>query len=164
MAAPALRRFALAAALVTAVVSAALVPTEEAPPAKRAAGAPPSRADSPDRRTKAREIEVPQVLNYRRSTEEKVDVVDIFEARPVPGPAPVVAKPEPPELPFVFMGRIEEAGHLKVVLVQGDQMHIIAKGQQFAGTYRLDEVGANELVLTYLPLDVRQSLPMGAAQ
>lgn len=161
MIAPALRRLALAAAFATAVVSAALVPSEEAPPPNRAAGAPPSRADLPERRMKAREIEVPQVVNYRRSMEEKVEVVDIFEPRPVPGAVPVAAKPEPPKLPFTFMGRIEESGRQKVVLVQGDQMHIIAKGQQFGGSYRLEEVGTNELVLTYLPLGARQSLSMG---
>lgn len=158
---PAIRRIGLAAAFVTAVVSAALVPSEETAPPKRAAGSPPSRADVPDRRMRAREIEVPQVLNYRRSMEEGVQVVDIFEPRPVPGAVPVVAKPQPPKLPFSFMGRIEESGRQKVVLVQGDQMHIIAKGQEFGGAYRLEEVGTNELVLTYLPLGARQSLSMG---
>jgi len=51
-----------------------------------------------------------------------------------------------------------------VVLVQGDQMYIVAKGEPFGGSYRLDEVGSNEIVVVYVPLGARQSLPMGGSR
>lgn len=163
MMAPALRRLLFAAAFVTAVVSAALLPGEEAPsPPSRAAKRPaPSSVALQAPRGKAREIEVPPLANYQRSLEEGVVVVDLFEPRPLPGAAPVAAKPEPPKLPFSYVGFIEESGRPKVVLAQGEQMHIVAKGEQFGGAYRLEEVGSDELVVIYLPLGARQSLPTG---
>jgi len=162
MMAPARRRLLLAAAFVAALVSAALAPSEEAaPPPKRAAKSPPpSGLAQQAQRVAAREIEVPPVSNYQRSLKKGVVVMDLFEARPLPGAAPV-AKPEPPKLPFSYMGRIEESGRLKVVLVQGNDMHIVAEGELFGGSYRLDEVGSNGIVVVYIPLGARQRLSMG---
>lgn len=162
MIAPTRRRLLLAAAFVTALVSAALAPSEEAATPQKRAAKPPLPSSAAPQRVTAREIEVPPVSNYQRSIGEGVVVVDIFEPRPVPGAAPAApAKPEPPKLPFTYIGRIEESGRIKVVLAQGEQMHVVAKGEQFGGSYRLEEVGLNELVVTYLPLEARQSLSLG---
>ena len=161
---PALRRVVLATVFATAVVSAALVPSEETPapaPARRAAKSPPPGSVPAAQRSRTRESEVPAVLNYQRSMEAGVEVVDLFESRPVPGASPAQVKPEPPKLPFAYVGLIEESGRRKVVLAQGEQMHIVAQGEQFGSSYRLEEVGAEELVLTYLPLGARQTLPTG---
>lgn len=160
---PARRRLLLAAALVTAVISAALAPSEEAtPPQKRAAKPPPPSGAAPQQqRVTAREIEVPPVSNYQRSMGEGIIVVDIFEPRPPPGAAAAPAKPQPPKLPFAYLGLIEESGRLKGVLAQGEQLHVVAKGEQFGGSYRLEEVGLDELVVTYLPLEARQTLSIG---
>ena len=163
---PARRRLLLGAAFVAALISAALAPSEDAaPPSKTAAKSKPSSgAAQQSQRVAAREFEMPPVSNYQRSLEKRVVVVNLFESRLPPGPAPVAAKPVPPKLPFSYMGRIEESGQLKVVLVQGDQMYIVAKGEPFGGSYRLDEVGSNEIVVVYVPLGARQSLSMGASQ
>lgn len=164
MKAPALRRFLFAAAFVTAVVSAALVPGDVSPP-KRAAksSTPPAAAAPQSARVAAREVEVPALLAYRRSMEEGVDVVDIFEARLPPSATAPAAKPVPPKLPFAYVGLIEESGRTKAVLAQGDQLHIVAKGEQFGGSYRLEEIGADQAVVTYIPLDARQTVASGGA-
>lgn len=162
MNAPNLRRFLFAAAFVTAVVSAALVPGDVSPPKRAAKSSTPPAAPQSARAT-AREVEVPALLAYRRSMEEGLDVVDLFEARLPPsatGPAP---KPVPPKLPFAYVGLIEESGRTKAVLAQGDQLHIVAKGEQFGGSYRLEEIGADEAVVIYIPLDARQTVTAGAA-
>jgi hypothetical protein len=161
---PTRRRLLLGAAFIAALISAALAPSEDAaPPSKRAAKSPSGTVQQ-SQRVAAREIEMPQVSKYQRSLGKGVVVVNLFEPRSPPGAAPVATKPEPPKLPFSYVGRIEESGQLKVVLVQGDQMYIVAKGEPFGGSYRLDEVGSNEIVVVYVPLGARQSLPMGASQ
>ena len=165
MNAPAMRRLLFAAAFLTAVVSAALVPGD-APPPKRAAKATapaPSAAASQAGRLAARDVEVPPLLAYRRSMEEGVDVVDIFEARTPAGATGPAAKPVPPGMPFTYVGLIEESGRTKAVLAQGEQLHIVEKGEQFAGSYRLEEIGTDQAVVTYLPLDARQTVVPGAA-
>jgi hypothetical protein len=158
------RRLLLAAAFLAALVSAALAPSEEAapPPAKRAGKAvAPSGAAPQAQRPAAREIEVPPVANYKRSSEEIVEVTDVFEARAVTGAAPPPPpKPVAPKLPFSYTGLIGEAGQAKAVLVQGDQLHIVKKGEQF-GSYRVEEADAEKIVVTYLPLGERQTLTLG---
>ena len=159
MNAPALRRLLFAAAFVTAVVSAALVPGDVSPPKRAAKSAASPAATSPQAaRVTARDVEVPSLLAYRRTLEEGVDVVDIFEARSPLGPAGPAAKPVSPRVPFAFVGLIEESGRPKAVLAEGDQVHIVAKGEEFARTYRLEEIGADQAVVTYIPLDARQTV------
>ena len=163
MNAPTLRRLVYAAAFLTAVVSAALVPGD-VPPSKRAAkSTAPAPSAAASQRLAARDVEVPPLLAYRRSMEEGVDVVDIFEARAPAGATGPAAKPVPPGMPFTYVGLIEESGRTKAVLAQGEQLHIVEKGEQFAGSYRLEEIGADQAVVTYLPLDARQTVIPGAA-
>ncbi|MBI3042919.1 MAG: hypothetical protein HYY78_08855 [Betaproteobacteria bacterium] len=163
MIAPARRRLLLAAAFVAALVSAALAPSEEAPPAKRAAAAP-AAAQQPQRLAAREIIEVPPVSNYTRSMAEGISVVNIFEPQAPPSVAPAPAKPVAPKPPFTYMGLIEESGRTKVALAQGDQLLLVVKGEQFSGSYRLEEVSPDSIVVTYLPLEERQSLSMGASK
>jgi hypothetical protein len=162
MKAPTLRRLLFATAFLTAVVSAALVPGEGAPPKRAGKSSAPAAAAPQAPRAAAREAEMPALLAYRRSMEEGIDVVDVFEARLPPGAAAPAPKPVPPKVPFTYVGLIEEAGRAKVVLAQGDQLHIVAKGEQFASSYRLEEIGTDQAVVTYIPLDARQTVTPGA--
>ena len=164
MIAPSRRRLLLAAAFLVALVSAALAPSEEAAPpsAKRAGKLPVPAGAAPEaRRTAAREIEVPPVSNYKRSSDETVEVIDIFETRPAPGSAPAAPlKPEAPKPPFYYSGLVEESGLTKAVLVQGDKLIIVAKGDKF-GEYQVEEINSGKLVVTYMPLGERQNVPLG---
>ena len=157
------RRGFLALAFVGALTAAMMAPSEEvARPPLRAAPASPVAPASPAQRRDPREDTVPPLAEFERRIDEKFVVVDVFEARQIAGPAAAPPPaPLPPKLPFSYMGSIEEAGRVKFVLIEGDKLHIVAKGGKFAGAYRLEEVGAEELVLTYLPLEARQSLSKG---
>jgi len=85
---------------------------------------------------------------------------------PPPPPAPPPSKPPPPTapaLPFVYMGKMEEgSGRWIVYLVKGEQFYALVKGETFDGVYRLDGIENGNLVIQYLPLSIKQYLPIGA--
>jgi hypothetical protein len=72
-----------------------------------------------------------------------------------------IAPPVPtaPPLPFHYMGRMqEEGGKLIVYLSQGQRAYSVSQGDTLDGTYRLDKVAANFLVMTFLPMNIKQTL------
>lgn len=164
------RRLLLGIALLATLAAAIVSPKEQstpAEPAKRNARAPAGGPVAQAPRAAAAEAEVPPLAQYERRVDEKFKVVDIFDSRPLAvanlasaaPPAPVA-----PKLPFSYLGSIEESGKAKYVLVQGEQLHVVAVGEEFAGAYRLEQVGPLELFITYLPLGARQSLPIGESK
>lgn len=164
MRASARRRLLLAAAFAAALASAVLATSREASSPQRAATSPPaSGAAVREERKAERAVEVPPVADYRRPAGEGVAAIDLFEPRLPPSPPPPPpAAPSPPKLSFSYIGYIQESeGPVKAVLAEGDQLHIVAQGGRYRGTYLLETVGAEELVVTYLPLGARQSLPTG---
>lgn len=87
---------------------------------------------------------------------------------PPPSPPPQKiqepSRPIAPPLPFGYMGRMqEEDGHVVIYLVQGNRAYSVSQGDTIDGTYRLESVSPNQLVLTYLPLDIKQTLNTGGA-
>jgi hypothetical protein len=66
----------------------------------------------------------------------------------------------PPALPFRYIGRVVQDGRLEVLLLRGAQHFSVAAGESVGSQYRLERVGESEIVFTYLPLNVRQSLPL----
>jgi len=79
-------------------------------------------------------------------------------AAPPPPPAP----PPAPPLPFVYMGHLSEGADTTVFLVSGERNLVVRPGEVIDNTYKLEEVNDRALVLTYLPLSQRQTLPIGA--
>jgi hypothetical protein len=79
----------------------------------------------------------------------------------VPPPPP---PPTAPPLPFSYMGRLLEETPQRPVyfLVKGDKLYTVAEGELIDGTYRLEGVDSGQLALTYLPLNIRQFIPMGS--
>lgn len=97
-------------------------------------------------------------------------IVDIFAVRTwEPPPPPVVAPPpappvppEPPPLPFVFLGRIVEAGKGAAYLLnERGAVRIVRVGDRLAGGYLVEDDKAGRLVFVYLPMKIRQTLPIG---
>lgn len=86
---------------------------------------------------------------------------------PPPPPAPPkLAPPAPPAappLPFTYLGRYQDAAAPVIFLVKGDRVLAVSAGDVIDGTYRVDGIVGSTLVLTYLPLDFKQSLDMGSA-
>lgn len=81
---------------------------------------------------------------------------------PPPPPAPP-PPPTPPSLPFTYLGKLLEDGQLTVFLSKMDRNYIVKPGDVIEGTYRVEEISGGMMVLTYLPLDMKQTLYIGDA-
>jgi hypothetical protein len=77
-----------------------------------------------------------------------------FVAPPPPKPIAPVAPP----LPFRFVGRMLQDGHLFVFLAKGDTVVTVKQGDTIDGVYRVESIGETEVALTYLPLREKQTL------
>lgn len=83
---------------------------------------------------------------------------------PPPPPPPKVVPPPPPTappMPFSYFGRYEEDGALIILLVKGDRIYTVSTGDVIENTYRVGSLSGGRLELTYLPLDIRQTLSTG---
>jgi hypothetical protein len=49
------------------------------------------------------------------------------------------------------------------MLVKGDQMYTVSVGDTIENTYRVERIAAGSIELTYLPLNIRQSVSTGEA-
>jgi hypothetical protein len=79
-----------------------------------------------------------------------------------PEPAPEPPPPTAPPLPFTFLGAFETAGAKQVFyLVEGDKVHAVTEGEIVNETYQIETVTAEEMVIMYLPLKIRQTLALG---
>lgn len=93
-----------------------------------------------------------------------------WRVAPPPAPAPVRTAPPPvaavppavaPALPFEFIGKMDDAQRLRVFLLRGEKIYTVTVGEVIDGTYRVERIADSEMVLTYLPLNVRQTLSVG---
>lgn len=86
---------------------------------------------------------------------------------PPPPPRPVaavqdLAPPSAPPLPFRYLGRMEDGGRITVFLGEGAQtVRVVRQGDQLSD-YRIDEISAQGMRLTYLPLQQPQQLLFGS--
>ncbi len=92
-----------------------------------------------------------------------------YVAPPPPPPVPVVvvAPPPPtaPPLPFTAMGSYTRPGDPTVYfLTRGDRVFDVHIGDTIDNTYSIDAEANGQLVLTYKPLDIKQTLALGGTQ
>lgn len=81
-----------------------------------------------------------------------------------PPPAPVAApRPQAPQLPFRFVGVIDDEGTRSVLLMEGNRLHVVQSGEQIDGRYRVERIGDTAIEFTYLPLLQRQTLPTASS-
>ena len=65
-------------------------------------------------------------------------------------------------VPFTFLGAFETQGAKQVFyLVEGDKVHAVTEGEIVNEIYQVEAVTAEEMVLVYLPLKIRQTLALG---
>lgn len=89
-------------------------------------------------------------------------------AKSVPPKAVIASRPEvpptplAPPLPFRYLGRYVEGTQITVFVAHNDQNHALKLGETFAINYKLDEIKDTSLSFTYLPLNQKQSLEIGA--
>jgi hypothetical protein len=89
-----------------------------------------------------------------------------YIAPPPPPPAPVIVQapppPSAPPLPFAFMGSYRaEDGRPTFFLTSGDRVYDVKVGDTLDNTYSVDGVKSGQLLLTYMPLKIQQSLAVG---
>lgn len=92
----------------------------------------------------------------------------VLDWTPPPPPAVVIARPPPPPpptpvappLPFTFVGMLEKgASQPQAFLAQGEQLLVVAAGDTLVNnTYRVDSLSAQQILITYLPLNTQQTL------
>lgn len=80
---------------------------------------------------------------------------------PPPKPPPPPPPPTAPPLPFSFMGRYEEGGTLIILLVKGDRIYTVSEGEVIDNLYRVERLSGGQLELTYLPLNITQTISAG---
>ena len=82
---------------------------------------------------------------------------------PPPPPAPPPPPPPPPTappLPFTFIGMLERGtAKPEAFLAKADALLVVSVGDVLDNnTYRVETLTPNEVVMTYLPLNIRQTL------
>lgn len=82
---------------------------------------------------------------------------------PAPAPPRVVPPPPPtaPPMPFSFFGRYEEGGTLIILLLKGERIYTVSAGDVIDDTYRVEGLAGGRLELTYLPLNIKQTISTG---
>jgi len=92
------------------------------------------------------------------------DVKDMFAGKSwyVAPPPAKPAKPSAPSMPYVYMGKLAEQGEKAVILlVKQDRSYAVREGDVLDNVYRVDEVKAPVMTLTYLPLNIKQTIQIG---
>jgi|SRR6185437_6216283 len=145
---------------------------EPARAARGSAGSPARNHDQRERGTNRKA----HSLNADAKTSERLvrdtvaasmfPVQSWYIAPPAPRPAPqVVQAPPPPSappLPFAFMGSYKsQDGSPTFFLTVGDRVYDVKIGDTLDNTYSVDGVKSGQLLLTYMPLKIQQSMAVG---
>ncbi len=69
--------------------------------------------------------------------------------------------PSAPPLPFTFIGSIERGGRRTVMLMEGEQLHLVGVRERIGERYRVERVTPTQIEFTYLPMQQRQVLETG---
>jgi len=112
---------------------------------------------------------VPEVrLDLLGSRTSPAPAGDPFQARswaPAPEPEPASRRrlppppPQAPPLPFAYIGKLVEDATTTVFLARQDRNYVVRAGDTIDGTYRVERIADEALVVTYLPLKIQQTLP-----
>jgi hypothetical protein len=86
---------------------------------------------------------------------------------PPPPPPPKLLPPPPPPpptappMPFSFLGRYEEGETKIIMLVRGERLYTVSEGEVVDSIYRVERLTGGQLELTYLPLNIKQTISAG---
>ena len=84
---------------------------------------------------------------------------------PKPPPPPPPAPPPPPSappLPYVFLGSYQEpGGKLSIYLTRLGKIYLVSSGDTLENLYHIDDIQDGYLGMTYLPLNIKQTLRIG---
>ena len=92
---------------------------------------------------------------------------DMFAAKSwyVPPPeSKIRPAPVAPPLPFTFIGKMLEDGKSSTVFLERqNRIFLVREGDAIDTNYRVDTIKAPVMTLTYLPLDIKQTVQIGEA-
>jgi hypothetical protein len=134
---------------------------------------PAPKADTGTASRRAAPVAEPQLamldLKPLRRGDGPASIHDAFAVRSWLPPKPVRSgpppKPEAPPLPFTYTGKLVEEGKPTLVfLTKQNDNYVVRAGDVLENTYRVEEVGPETMTLSYLPLNVRQTLSIGSAK
>lgn len=156
---------------ILALAGAALVGGCDSPAAATPRAAPARQAAAPGAPAVLRQVSAARapladaaVTNVFAATSWQAPAPPPQPSAPASAPVAVVpAAPAAPPLPFRFLGRYGDANSQLVMLVKGEQLYLVAVGDTIDQAYRVDRVSATTVELTYLPLQLKQSLSTGDA-
>ncbi|MEN6587981.1 MAG: hypothetical protein ABFE02_18230 [Sulfuricella sp.] len=80
---------------------------------------------------------------------------------PPPPPPQPPPKPTAPPMPFTYLGLYQENSGRVIMLLKGDRLYTVAVGDVIESTYRVDRVEHGMVEMTYLPLNIKQSISTG---
>jgi len=115
---------------------------------------------------------LPVLTQQHQAAEMPDSGVDLFKSMQSAAKALQLAKPlapveppapEAPPLPFTYLGSVDENGKTVFFLAKDQRLYTVHIGDQFDGQYRLDQQNNMRLEITYLPLNIKQTLSMTGA-
>lgn len=104
----------------------------------------------------------------KRSPNSRLFDSKTWSTPPTP-PAPQVSKyvppsqPTAPTLPFTFIGRMIDGNAVTLFLVRSNRQYAVKENEVLDDTYRLDSIGEDAAVLTYLPTNTQQALSFNSS-
>lgn len=169
---PANRKIGLGLALAATLGAAVWVGEQEDAAPELVAQAVPRPAAESVRRPAPR---VPSAAITRAGLKREISrepVPDVFAAKSwyvpppppkyvPPAPPPPPPAPVPPPLPFIYLGKLVDNGQITVFVVFKGRNLAVKANEVIDSTYRIDSLDARSMALTYLPLDMKQTLSLG---
>ena len=121
-------------------------------------------------------VELERLARLEKQQKDKKIMGDVFNAtswyvppppryvKPPPPPSPPpIPVPTAPPLPFTYLGRYGDSASRIIILSKGDRVYTVTEGDIIENTYRVEKLTAGMVNLTYLPLNIEQSLRTGDA-
>jgi len=106
-------------------------------------------------------------LRERAPAKEANDSFAPHDWTPPPPPPPKAAPSPPPmapPLPFKVLGKKNEDGAWQVFLARDDRIFIVRAGDTLDNTYHVEAITPPILTFNYVPLNQRQTLPIGGVE
>lgn len=102
----------------------------------------------------------------KRAVPGNIKTSGLFQSKSwyAPPPPPPVAssipppQPTAPPLSFTYIGRMIDGSEVTLFLYKNDQQYTVKVNDVLDTTYRVDKITDNSAVLTYLPMNIQQTL------
>lgn len=130
----------------------------------------PARMPASTAKTKTEGLQQESSVDIRleklRRQESGQSVKDVFTSKTWYVPPPP-SKPEPPPppsappLPFVYLGKMVQEENPIVFMSKQDRNYAVKEGDVIDATYRVDSIKGSLMELTYIPLDMKQTMHIG---